>query len=155
MTVALYNAERVMAILCAAVYITINSATTIVELLTKIVTLNRQKIQAGLFHGRIMYYVIIKIAVQIAEDMHKVTALVEILVTRVTLVTITYVSVRLGHLMSGSMLVFLVFVGVCMFLFAKTVLSKTGGAFKNSKLLRSFKDVDIYWACAVTKTRFT
>ncbi|OXA49439.1 hypothetical protein Fcan01_15403 [Folsomia candida] len=83
---------------------------------------------------------IIPKSLQIVEDMHKVTALIEILVTIVTLVTMTYVSVRLGHLMSSALLVFLVSVGVFMLLFAKTALSKTGGAFKNAKLLGSFKN---------------
>lgn len=48
MTAALYETERVMAFMSSAVYIVTNAANTIVGDIRK---MNRQRIQAGLFHS--------------------------------------------------------------------------------------------------------
>ncbi|OXA49440.1 hypothetical protein Fcan01_15400 [Folsomia candida] len=143
MTAALYEFERVMTILIGAVYTAINIDTTTVNLLTKIVTLNRQRIQGGQFHSHIMYYVMIQVAVQAVEDSLKVTLVMLIFVATVTLVTITFISVRLGHFLHGSLLVGLVSAGGFAFMLAKTILSRTGGAFKNSRLLKSVKELHL------------
>lgn len=77
------------------------------------------------------------------EDIVAVTSLMEIFVTTGTLVTITFITVRLGHTMSGYLLMTIVSAGVFAFLFAKAVISKFSVGFKNATLLRSFKGLEI------------
>lgn len=144
MTFALYEAERVMAITYGSMYIGIYTAGTLVGLISKIVTNNKRRIQVGLFHRHITYYTILQIGIQAVERMLKVSLLMEIFAATVGLVSITFVSVRLGHLLPGYLLLCAVFAGCFTFLLAKTVLSKTGRAFKNvMDLWRSFKGVDV------------
>lgn len=64
MIVALYEVLRVMGAVFGSVYIIVNIATKIAELIPKIVMANRRRIQAGLFHRHILYYVMIQMAVQ-------------------------------------------------------------------------------------------
>ncbi|OXA42369.1 hypothetical protein Fcan01_22797 [Folsomia candida] len=60
-----------------------------------------------------------------------------------TLVTITFLSVRLGHMMPGYLLVSLISVGIFGCALVKTVLTKMGGGFRNANLSRSFQEVGI------------
>lgn len=68
MTVALYEAERIMALVFESVYIIINIAINVARLIEKIVRINSRRIQAGLFHHQFVYYVKIQMAVQSVED---------------------------------------------------------------------------------------
>ncbi|XP_035715997.1 uncharacterized protein LOC118439077 isoform X2 [Folsomia candida] len=143
-TVALYEGERVLFIVLGSVYIIIYTADTIVGLLQKTVHINRRRIQIGLFHRHIKLYVMLQLAVQAVEDIVKVTLSMGIVACMVVLVTMTFVSIRLRHLLPGYLLVFPIFTGVFSFFLGKTLLTKTGGIYKSIVgLLRSFRAVGI------------
>lgn len=133
-----------MACVFGSLYISVCIATTIVRLIAKILAVNMRGIHTGLFRQHISYYVILQMAVQAMEDTIKVSLLLEMFVTIVALVSVTFVSVRLGHVLPLYLLVSLISGGIFVFMLAKTVLSRSGEAFKNAKkLLRSFKGVGI------------
>lgn len=144
MTVALYEGERLLIIVLGSIYIIIYTAATVVGLLGKLVIINRRRIQIGLFHRHIRVYTMLILAVHAVEDIVNMTLSIVILATTVVLVTITFVSVRLGHLLPGYLVLIIVSAGIFGFLLAKTLLTKTASIFKNVvELLEAFKGVEI------------
>lgn len=140
----IYEAERIFIICLVTIYTAIYSAELVVQLVRKVVARNWRKIQTGLSARHIRLYVIIQLAVQAVADMVKVTSLVAILAAAAVLVSITFVSVKLGHELPIYLVVVLASAGVFGFLMAKALLTKAGRMFKNLvELLGSFKGVEI------------